>query len=75
MHHNLLCRYCATFGSVKLNDNDFTYYELIIKWSDLALKDIWFVITGNYVEISSVIGKWWKLYCFLRVNIIKSTHW
>ena len=38
MDHNLHCRYYATFGGVKLNDNNFTNFEITIKWSELAFK-------------------------------------
>ena len=40
MDHYLYCRYYATFGSVKLNDNNFTNLELVIIRSELASKHI-----------------------------------
>lgn len=52
MDHHLLCTYWAIFGNIKISNNDFTYQELIIEWTDLAPKDLCFVITGNYIEMS-----------------------
>ena len=40
MDRHLHCRYYATFGSVKLNDNNFTNLEFTIKWSELAFKHV-----------------------------------